>query len=176
MIKAVFNVNGRKIVVLGLTSENVIRLQEGRPIAFNGNVVGLGDMTLSICYGDTGSDIAQDLRVTGLMDHILATPPNPGVPLQPEGEREPIDVRAIVLDVIENHPDARRLYLNDTAVHYGVEMTVKVLERAAARLTRSGRFTRAELVDLLCGVAEDGWANHGDAERRANHITAAQPR
>lgn len=49
-----------------------------------------------------------------------------------------IDVRKIVLDVIERNDEARTAYLTDPAMHHGVEVTIGVLGRVAEVLVTSG--------------------------------------
>ncbi len=62
MIKAKLS-NGD--LVIGITKENVDRLQKGMPIAFNLKDMGLEERCVIITYGET-----EEKLYTGMMDHI----------------------------------------------------------------------------------------------------------
>jgi hypothetical protein len=64
MIKAVIgeDVNNKKVVILGLSGENVTRLVAGEPILFDGSEIGLPGNKFLIMYGRTEFDICADLQ------------------------------------------------------------------------------------------------------------------
>jgi len=55
------------LVLLGLDRENVKRLQEGRPIKFDGAQVGLDGVSVGIIYGETLLHIQRDLQKAGFV-------------------------------------------------------------------------------------------------------------
>lgn len=66
MIKAAGEVNGRPMMLLGLSGENVTRLAAGEPIAFDGDQLGYAGKVV-IVYGKTEDDIVAQLREHGLV-------------------------------------------------------------------------------------------------------------
>jgi len=62
MIKATMQTNeGKNIVLLGLSEENVKRLKENKPIHVNGNELGL-DHDVIIMYGQTEQHLYDELK------------------------------------------------------------------------------------------------------------------
>ena len=57
MIKA----RSGELVIFGLSRLNLEKLQEGKPIAFDGAEVGLNGMRVLIMFGETEEDIAREL-------------------------------------------------------------------------------------------------------------------
>lgn len=153
MIKAVCDVNGRKLVLLGLDRENISRLQDNKPIRFNANSLGIGDFTLAIAAGESGADIAEQMASDGLLDRVVAVPEDTSRVMQPAGEQEPVDVRGIVADVIASNHAAHEAYLHDPAMRHGVEVVIGTLGRTVLALAQTGRHTRDELVCLARTVA-----------------------
>lgn len=49
------------LVILGLSRMNLEKLQEGKPIAFDGDEVGIGGKRIMIMFGETENDIAREL-------------------------------------------------------------------------------------------------------------------
>jgi len=71
---------GRPVMILGLTAENVRRLQAGQPIMAKGNEHGMdfpGDVM--ILHGETGDDIIKSFRDAGVQLPEVKMPP-PGDP------------------------------------------------------------------------------------------------
>jgi hypothetical protein len=62
MIKAVVQVSGRPLVVLGLSGENVTRLMADEPILIDLADLGLPPQKIAIVGGRTEEDIAADLK------------------------------------------------------------------------------------------------------------------
>lgn len=65
----------------------------------------------------------------------------------------PLDVRAIVLDIIDRNPEARHAFRHDPAMYHGVEVVIGTLGRVAEVLDRTGRFTSPEVTTLIRDVA-----------------------
>jgi hypothetical protein len=62
MIKATMQTNeGKNIVLLGLSKENLERLKEGKPIHINGSELGIANDIL-IMYGETEAHIYKELQ------------------------------------------------------------------------------------------------------------------
>lgn len=53
-----------RLLLLGLTPENITRLQAGRPILIEGTKLGLSNVRIGLCYGETVNDIADEIRTT----------------------------------------------------------------------------------------------------------------
>jgi hypothetical protein len=53
--------DGRRLLGLGLSAENVRRLQAGQPIHFSAAAMGLGDFDVVICFGETEAEIERQL-------------------------------------------------------------------------------------------------------------------
>jgi hypothetical protein len=68
MIKAIVNTPQGKVLVLGLSGENVTRLTAGEPIYLDlaDLVPALGSAPVVICYGRTEESLLDDLRQHGL--------------------------------------------------------------------------------------------------------------
>ena len=49
------------LIVFGLSRLNLEKLQEGKPIAFDGSEVGLDGNRILIMFGETENDIAHEL-------------------------------------------------------------------------------------------------------------------
>jgi len=49
------------LVIFGLSRLNLEKLQEGKPIVFDGSEVGLSGSRFLIMFGETENDIARDL-------------------------------------------------------------------------------------------------------------------
>ena len=49
------------VIVLGLSAENIKRLQASDPIMFAGEQIGLDGLTIYIVYGETEVDIVAEL-------------------------------------------------------------------------------------------------------------------
>lgn len=63
--------NGRPLLVLGITAENVAKLKQGDPILIRSEQMGrlgLPELSLVICYGDTEGNIIAELEAQGLTD------------------------------------------------------------------------------------------------------------
>lgn len=152
MIKAVCDVNGRTVVLLGLDPENIRRLQDDKPIRFEANTLGVGDFTVAIAVG-TREDITAQMATAGLFDRVMAVPEDTTGVMQPAGEHDPIDVREIVAEVVGANRAAKEAYLHDPAMKYGIEVVIGTLGWTVDTLVRTGRHTRAELVDLVRTIA-----------------------
>ena len=63
MLKA----SGPNTVIIGLSAENIRRLQEGQPIAFEGKEVQVPGKNFLIVYGETEDAIANELRAAGIL-------------------------------------------------------------------------------------------------------------
>ena len=66
MIKAVREMNGRPLLILGLSGENMTRLMADEPIKFDARQLGL-DIEVLIVGGRTEDAILQQLRQVGLI-------------------------------------------------------------------------------------------------------------
>jgi hypothetical protein len=58
--------DGAKVIGLGLEAENINRLIDGQPIAFDMAELGLPGQKILIMYGESQDDIKQQLRDSGL--------------------------------------------------------------------------------------------------------------
>jgi hypothetical protein len=67
VIKAAGTSNGRPLLILGLSGENMTRLMAGEPIRLDTAPLGLPTMTVLILGGRTEEDIANDLRTHGII-------------------------------------------------------------------------------------------------------------
>jgi len=65
MIKAGGDIGGRKLMLLGLSTLNLQRLQEGKPIKFAGEPFGFAGEVV-IVWGETEEAIALELKASGL--------------------------------------------------------------------------------------------------------------
>jgi hypothetical protein len=54
---------GKRLLLLGLTPENVGRLRAGQPILVDADKLGLPDLRIALCYGESINDIANDVRI-----------------------------------------------------------------------------------------------------------------
>lgn len=80
MIRAVATkVDGSKLLVLGITKENVERLKQGRPIHVEGAPMGV-DTSVVIYYGETARDLIKQLKDAGIE---LPAVPIVGIPKAP---------------------------------------------------------------------------------------------
>ena len=62
MLKAMMQNNeGKNILLLGLSRENVVRLKEGKPIHINGDELGFENDVILV-YGETEEQIYEDLQ------------------------------------------------------------------------------------------------------------------
>ena len=77
-----------------------------------------------------------------------------------------IDVRKIVLDVVELNPEAAQAYLLEPAMRHGVEVTIGVLGRTAEVLMGSGRHTPGETADLIRDIAVACSGGSGQEDRQ----------
>ena len=67
MVKAGANTSdGGRVMVLGITKENVRRLQEGQPIRVRGEEVGVPNVTIVIMYGEDNKAIGKQLEEAGI--------------------------------------------------------------------------------------------------------------
>jgi hypothetical protein len=64
MMKAVI-VGDRKLMLLGLSEENLKRLKDNQPIKFAGEEVNLPGWDIAIVYGTTEQSLAGELRAAG---------------------------------------------------------------------------------------------------------------
>ena len=63
--------NGRKILGLGLSRGNLQRLQEGKPIHFNAEQMGLPAIAVSevlVFFGETEESMRAELEANGYLD------------------------------------------------------------------------------------------------------------
>ncbi len=86
----------------------------------------------------------------------------------------PVDVRRIVLSVIETSPEASRAYVHEPAMRHGVEVTIGVLGRAADILMRSGGHTAAETEALILEIAHACSQSGGQEYEHALAIANSQ--
>ncbi len=166
MIKAVCHVGHQRIILLGLTGENVTRIVAGEPIAFNANALGIGltNTTISICYGKQQGDIADQMATAGLLDKVVATPLDTQPPLQPPTSTDHIDVRRLVLDNVQADPSAAGSYLHDAAFHLSIETVIGTLDRVLSCVAETGRHTAKELTALAGQMVAQ---MSGDRQQRA---------
>lgn len=61
MIKAAGQLNGKPLLVIGLSGENIARLMSDEPIIFDTGPFGLPALSVLIVGGKTEDDIARDL-------------------------------------------------------------------------------------------------------------------
>lgn len=66
VIKAVVVKDERRLLLLGVSEENVRRLRDGKPIAFPGEDVGLDGWDVAIVHGQTEQSLVGELRAHGL--------------------------------------------------------------------------------------------------------------
>lgn len=76
MIKARATIAGFDTLILGLSAENIRRLQSDEPIMFAGEPYGVA-MNIMIMAGRDEGDIARKLGVTSSADPRVKTDPNP---------------------------------------------------------------------------------------------------
>lgn len=62
MIKATARGNGRTLVLLGITDQNIARLREGRPIHIHGEEMGIGPLDICIITGKDEADLVKTLK------------------------------------------------------------------------------------------------------------------
>ena len=53
--------DGRKMVVLGLSEGNLMRLREKKPIVIHGEEIGWGKHDIIICWGETEEKLVEEL-------------------------------------------------------------------------------------------------------------------
>lgn len=84
-----------------------------------------------------------------------------------------VNVRKIVLTVVEANPEAALAYLHEPAMRHGVEVTIGVLSRAADVLIQHGGHTPDQAAHLigLTAVACSGGTGQEDALRLATANT-----
>ena len=70
MIKARGTIDGKETVILGLTEENIVRLQCADPIMFDGSPYGI-PMQVMIIWGKDEGALARTLGVTSADDKRL---------------------------------------------------------------------------------------------------------
>lgn len=81
MLKAVGTTgDGRPLLLLGLSGENVTRLAAGEPIVFDLAEVGMAACQVVICYGRDEADLVRQLVLDGLLDPALYGYPGIGGP------------------------------------------------------------------------------------------------
>lgn len=73
MIKLVGQANdGTPLLILGLTAENVKRLQDGQPVLINHGALGLPAQMTSIVYGQDEDSITRQLEEAGAIPPGIA--------------------------------------------------------------------------------------------------------
>jgi hypothetical protein len=65
VIKALGVHEGKPLLVVGLSGENITRLAAGEPIYFNGAEVGMASLNVLIAYGRTEQDILDEVNAVG---------------------------------------------------------------------------------------------------------------
>lgn len=75
-----------------------------------------------------------------------------------------IDVRKIVLTVVEANPEAAKAYLTEPAMRHGVEITIGVLGRAAEVLITHGGHTPDQAAHLI-GLTAMACSKFGGLEK-----------
>lgn len=55
-------------LIVGLTDENILRMQAGQPASFNLDEMGLGNVKVVIAHGATQADIVHEVHEHGLID------------------------------------------------------------------------------------------------------------
>lgn len=63
MIRAKGKNGTRDLMILGLSAENVKRLQEGKPVLKAMDDVGFPELDLLVLHGETEDDIREDLKI-----------------------------------------------------------------------------------------------------------------
>jgi hypothetical protein len=67
MVKAtVEREGGGKLLLLGITPENVRRMRAGRPVYVNGKEVGMPGVEVAVMFGETERALLEDLRKQGV--------------------------------------------------------------------------------------------------------------
>jgi hypothetical protein len=67
MIKFVVEQDKRKLIGLGLSAENISKLQEGRPIQIMGEEITIPNMDILIFFGETEQKMEELLKKYGLI-------------------------------------------------------------------------------------------------------------
>ena len=62
MIKAVGQLHGKPLLILGLTHEDVRRLKRGEPIVLQAEAFGLAPMRIALIHGATEASLAADVE------------------------------------------------------------------------------------------------------------------
>lgn len=76
MIKFKSEMNGKPLIGIGLSEENVQRLKDGKPILFDAKQLGI-DVSVTIFYGETEEKMVRDFQKHGLIS--VRTKINPDV-------------------------------------------------------------------------------------------------
>jgi hypothetical protein len=87
LIRAKATIHGRSAIFLGLTRENVQRLEAGDPILVDGRTVAVPEVDVVIFFGETTGDLIRTLkRETGLQ---IPEVPHVGIPVEysPRGRK-----------------------------------------------------------------------------------------
>lgn len=156
MLKALLRTGNRSIILMGLDRESVDRLTDGQPIRFDGNSVGVPGRTIALMFGETADDMVAEMAATGATDLLMNIPADTTPVTRPGGHTaEPIDVRRIVLDVVDDSDIAKSLYLSDPAMKAGIEITIGVMGRTAATLLATNRHTRGEVENIIRDIVVD---------------------
>ena len=61
MIKMSGTSGKRKVILLGLSEGNLMRLREKKPIVINGEEMNMPDLDIIICWGETEDKLAEEL-------------------------------------------------------------------------------------------------------------------
>ena len=70
MIKASSKTSdGKTLLVLGITPENVRRMKAGHPILVDGSEVGIDNLLVTIMFGQTERSIVAEIRSHGIETH-----------------------------------------------------------------------------------------------------------
>ena len=83
MITAVATGNGKRIIVLGVTRENLTRLTAGQPIRVSAeHHPGFPqDVVIAVVFGETEADIARELKpLIGAETRVVTVPRDGGTP------------------------------------------------------------------------------------------------
>ena len=51
--------NGRRLIILGISDENVARLRQGQPVFVAGSSVGVPEVEVIICWGATEYELTE---------------------------------------------------------------------------------------------------------------------
>ncbi|WP_423396051.1 hypothetical protein [Burkholderia sp. LMG 21824] len=70
MLKAVAETTNGKMVILGLSRENITRLQAGKPIKFDAEQIGLPGYEFFIVFGETEQAIYDDLNALAVRGNV----------------------------------------------------------------------------------------------------------